>query len=144
MKRVKDKSLNEVDLIVRNEIDAVRSSLLREFTRLKLTATTEIKELLSEFNRFAYGLSLHTAFTEMLDWMLLPFKRHDAADEQRNALEKYQSHPKVEHLVKLVTLIGELSERFRDPFGELFMQAIFNGHNLKQPNEESKLNSTIF
>ncbi|MGY3215287.1 N-6 DNA methylase [Mucilaginibacter sp. HD30] len=90
---------------------------------------TEIKELLPEFNRFAYGQSLHTAFTDMLDWMLLPFKRYDTVDEQRNALETYQSHPKVEQLVKLITLIGDLSENFRDPLGELFMQAISNGHN---------------
>jgi len=90
---------------------------------------TEIKELLTEFNRFAYGQSLHTAFTDMLDWTLLPFKRYDAADEQRKALENYQSHPKVEQLVKLITLIGELSENFRDPLGELFMEAISNGHN---------------
>ena len=105
------------------------SSLLREFTRTKTTAMTEIKELLKEFERYAYGQSLHTALTEMLDWMLLPFKRYDVADEQREALEKYQSHPKVEQLVKLITLIGDLSENFRDPLGELFMQAISNGHN---------------
>ena len=90
---------------------------------------TEIKELLTAFERYAYGQSLHTAFTDMLDWMLLPFKRYDAAEEQRKALEKYQSHPKVEHLVKLITLIGDLSEGYRDPLGELFMQAISNGHN---------------
>ncbi|MFD0751279.1 N-6 DNA methylase [Mucilaginibacter calamicampi] len=90
---------------------------------------TYFKELLTAFERYAYGQSLHTAFTEMLEWMLLPFKRYDVADEQRKALEKYQSHPKVEHLVKLITLIGELSENFRDPLGELFMQAISNGHN---------------
>lgn len=90
---------------------------------------TGIKELLTQFNRFAYGQSLHSAFTDMLDWMLLPFKGYDAADEQREALENYQSHPKVEHLVKLITLVGELSENFRDPLGELYMQAISNGHN---------------
>lgn len=90
---------------------------------------TDTKELLTEFNRFAYGQSLHTAFTEMLDWMLLPFKRYDAADEQRIALATYQSHPNVQQLVKLITLIGDLSEGFRDPLGELFMQAISNGHN---------------
>lgn len=89
----------------------------------------DFKELLTEFNRYAYGQSLHTAFSDMLDWMLLPFKRYHAVDEQRKALDKYQSHPKVEHLVKLITLIGDLSEGYRDPLGELFMQAISNGHN---------------
>ena len=90
---------------------------------------TDIKQLLTEFNRFGYGQSLHTAFADILDWMLLPFKRYDTAAEQRGALEKYQSHPNAQHLVKLITLIGELSENFRDPLGELFMQAISNGHN---------------
>lgn len=90
---------------------------------------TDIKQLLTEFNRFGYGQSLHTAFADILDWMLLPFKRYDAADEQRKALEIYQSHPKVDQLVKLITLIGDLSENYCDPLGELFMQAISNGHN---------------
>lgn len=31
---------------------------------------TEIKELLKEFERFAYGQSLHTAFTDILDWIV--------------------------------------------------------------------------
>jgi hypothetical protein len=35
---------------------------------------TDFKQLLTAFERFAYGQSLHTAFTHMLDWTLLPFK----------------------------------------------------------------------
>jgi type I restriction-modification system DNA methylase subunit len=45
------------------------------------------------------------------------------------ALETYRSHPKVNQLVPLITLIGDLSEGFADPLGELFMQAISSGHN---------------
>jgi type I restriction enzyme M protein len=35
---------------------------------------TDIKQLLKEFERYAYGQSLQSAFTELLDWTLLPFK----------------------------------------------------------------------
>jgi hypothetical protein len=105
------------------------SSSVREFTRTKLTVMTEIKQLLTAFERYAYGQSLHTAFTQLLDWTLLPFKKHDSAEKQQHALETYRSHPKVNQLVSLITIIGDLSEGFSDPLGELFMIAISNGHN---------------
>jgi len=89
----------------------------------------QIKHLLTEFERFAYGQSLHAAYTQLLDWTLLPFKKHDSAEEQQIALETYRTHPKVSQLITLVTIIGDLSENFSDPLGELFMQAISNGHN---------------
>jgi len=90
---------------------------------------TDIKLLHKEFERFAHGQSLHTAFTELLDWTLLPFKRWDDAASQTRALEQYKTHPKVNQLVTLISIIGDLSEGFCDPLGELFMQAISNGHN---------------
>ncbi|WP_164849837.1 N-6 DNA methylase [Mucilaginibacter limnophilus] len=90
---------------------------------------TDIRQLLKEFERFAYGESLHTAFTDLLDWILLPFKRYEDKLEQQAALDTYRGHKKVNELARLVTLIGELSEGFRDPLGELYMQAISNGHN---------------
>src|ERR1700712_1531626 len=100
-----------------------------EFTRLKLTVMTDIKQLLKEFERFAYGQSLHSAFTELLDWALLPFKKFDTNEEQLLAFNTFREHPKVSQLTSLITLIGDLSEGFSDPIGELFMQAISNGHN---------------
>jgi type I restriction-modification system DNA methylase subunit len=96
---------------------------------IKLTAMTEFKQLLTAFERFAYGQSLHTAFVELLDWFLLPFRKWDDTASQNIALEKYRSHAKVNQMVTLVTLIGDLSADFNDPLGELFMQAISNGHN---------------
>ena len=89
----------------------------------------DIKQLLTAFERYAYGNSLNNAFTELLDWTLLPFKMYNTSDQQNQALETYKSHPKVEQLVNLVTIIGDLSEEFNDPIGELYMQAISNGHN---------------
>jgi hypothetical protein len=59
----------------------------------------QIKDLLTAFEKFAYGQSLHTAFTELLDWTLLPFKKYDSAELQSQALETYQNHPKVAELV---------------------------------------------
>lgn len=90
---------------------------------------TDLKLLLKEFERYAYGQSKHTAFTELLDWTLLPFKKFNSAEEQNRALEAYQTHPKVTQLVKLLELIGDTSEGFCDPLGELYQQAISNGHN---------------
>ncbi|WP_295772361.1 N-6 DNA methylase [uncultured Mucilaginibacter sp.] len=90
---------------------------------------TDFKQLVTAFERFAYGQSLHTAFTEMLDWTLLPFKRSEDKSEQQVALETYRNHKKVNELVNLVKLVGDLSENFSDPLGELYMQAISNGHN---------------
>jgi tRNA G37 N-methylase Trm5 len=90
---------------------------------------TNFKQLLTAFERFAYEQSLHTSFTEMLDWTLLPFKQHTTVEEQSAALKIYRTHSKVNQLVPLITLIGELSEGFADPLGELFMQAISSGHN---------------
>jgi type I restriction-modification system DNA methylase subunit len=90
---------------------------------------TDIKQLLKEFEHFAHGQHLHSAFTELLDWALLPFRKWDNAEEQNQAFETYRTHSKVTQLVTLITLIGDLSEGFSDPIGELFMQAISNGHN---------------
>lgn len=90
---------------------------------------TDIKPLLAAFERFAYGQSLHTAFTELLDWTLLPFKRYEDELQQQAALDTYRNHKKVNELVELVKIVGDLSEGFADPLGELYMQAISNGHN---------------
>jgi type I restriction enzyme M protein len=72
---------------------------------------------------------LHTAFTDLIDWTLLPFKKYESAELQAKALEIYQFHPEVSQLVTLINIIGDLSEGFADPLGELYMQAISNGHN---------------
>ena len=104
-------------------------SLFENSLDLKLTAMTDIKQLLKEFECFTYGQSLHTAFTELLDWTLLPFKKFDTSKEQLLAFETFRDHPKVGQLTTLITLIGDLSDGFADLIGELYMQAISNGHN---------------
>jgi hypothetical protein len=96
---------------------------------IKLTVMTDIKQLSKDFEHFAYGQSLHSAFTELLDWTLLPFKEWENAEQQNQAFETYKAHPKVTQLVHLITLIGDASEGFCDPLGELYQQAISSGHN---------------
>lgn len=57
---------------------------------------TDIKLLLKEFERYAYGRSKHTAFTELLNWTLLPFKKFETGEEQRQAVEptkRIRRHP---------------------------------------------------
>lgn len=53
----------------------------------------------------------------------------DTSKEQLLAFETFRDHPKVGQLTTLITLIGDLSDGFADPIGELYMQAISNGHN---------------
>jgi hypothetical protein len=74
---------------------------------------TEITKLVTAFERFAYGKSLHTAFTDLLDWTLLPFKRYADRSEQQKALDTYRNHPKVKELVELISIIGDLSHQDR-------------------------------
>jgi len=90
---------------------------------------TNINQLLKDFERFAYGQSLSSAFTELLDWTLLSFKWFESGDEQRAAFETFRMHKKVDQLTSLIAAIGDLSEHYCDPLGELFMQAISSGHN---------------
>jgi type I restriction enzyme M protein len=54
---------------------------------------------------------------------------HDNAEARQQALETYCAHAKVAQLVSIIGLLGNLSEGFSDPLGELFMMAISNGHN---------------
>lgn len=60
---------------------------------------------------------------------MLPFKKYESTALQTQALETYQNHPKVTQLVSLVSIIGDISEGFEDPLGELYMLAISNGHS---------------
>jgi len=90
---------------------------------------TSIENLQKTFEHFAHGQHSHTAFTELLDWTLLPFKQFSTAEEQQHAFEAFREHKKVDQLIPLIIQIGDLSEDFCDPLGEIYMRAISNGHN---------------
>ncbi|SHN26127.1 N-6 DNA methylase [Mucilaginibacter sp. OK098] len=84
-------------------------------------------KLFSLFDQFAYTQNHASAFSNMLDFFLMAFKRHDAQQDRLKALELLTTHPKREQLVALYAEIGELSEGFHDPLGQLFEQRISNG-----------------
>lgn len=84
-------------------------------------------KLFSLFDQFAYAQNHATAFSDMLDFFLVAFKRHNTRQDRLNALELLTAHPQRERLAALYAEIGELSEGFRDPLGALFEQRISRG-----------------
>lgn len=89
---------------------------------------TNMSKLLSAFEKYAYGKSAASAFTEFLETLLIPFKIYDTKEERELHLARVTSHLNKEVFVEMASLIGELSEGFRDPLGELYMQKISHGH----------------
>ncbi|MDB4921228.1 N-6 DNA methylase [Mucilaginibacter sp.] len=89
----------------------------------------DTKKLYSLFGQFAYTQNYALAFTEMLDFFLLPFQWHDTAEGSQHVIHRLQSHPKKEILVELYTEIGALSEEFGDPIGALYEAEISKGKN---------------
>jgi hypothetical protein len=72
----------------------------------RFAAMTEIIQQFKEFEHFAYGQFLHTSFTELLDWTLLPLKGMIARPSNKQ-LNTYRNHRKVNKHIELVKLIGD-------------------------------------
>lgn len=89
---------------------------------------TDVNKLLTQFDKYAYGKSAETAFTNLLDAILIPFKMYDTPQEHEAMIATITGLPQRETLASMAKLIGELSEGFRDPFGELYMQKVSKGH----------------
>jgi len=89
---------------------------------------TDISTLLSLFDKFAYSKSSSIAFAELLDMILIPFKVYDTKEEAEAHLARVTTHPHKGVFVSMATLIGELSEGFRDPLGELYMHKVSNNY----------------
>jgi type I restriction-modification system DNA methylase subunit len=87
------------------------------------------KKLFSLFDQFAHTQNHGTAFSDILDFFLLSFKLYYTQEDRRESLERITTHPKKEQLAALFSEIGELSEGFRDPIGELYEQRISKGRN---------------
>jgi len=90
---------------------------------------TDIKKLCSLFDRYAHDKNRAIAFTEMLDSFLLPFKFCATKQEQEVHLAQLTSQPKQEELFSFLEELGECSQHFCDPLGEIFMQEVSKGHN---------------
>ncbi|WP_121812082.1 HsdM family class I SAM-dependent methyltransferase [Mucilaginibacter kameinonensis] len=88
-----------------------------------------INKLLILFEQFAYTQNEAAALNDFLDYFLLAFRYHETAEEQKPALETLINHPKRELLSKMLIEVGELSENFNDPLGELCETLISKGRN---------------
>lgn len=89
----------------------------------------QINKLAKLFKDYA-GIQDHSiAFSELLDYMLIAFKKYDHEAEQDKALELLSGHKKKDLLVSVITEIGALSEGFGDPLGALYEQCISRGQH---------------
>ncbi|GAA4318419.1 N-6 DNA methylase [Compostibacter hankyongensis] len=89
----------------------------------------QLKKLSAIINQIAVSTSKQTAFSELLDYALLPFEYFETAEELRAAHEKLQSYKHRQQLSTFLTELAELNpEGFGDPLGEFYMQEISHGH----------------
>lgn len=89
---------------------------------------TDITKLLTLFDKWAYGKQPATAFNELVDTIIIPFKVCGTPEEAEAQLAIVTGHPRKDTLASIANCIGELSEGFRDPLGELYMQKVSHGH----------------
>jgi type I restriction-modification system DNA methylase subunit len=85
----------------------------------------QLNNLISLFTKYADTQDYSTAFSQLLDYMLTPFKWHE--HDRRQALASLLAHKKRELLLPIITEIGQLSEGFADPLGSLYEQLISKG-----------------
>jgi type I restriction-modification system DNA methylase subunit len=90
---------------------------------------TDISKLRSLFGSYANAKNYASAFSDMLDLFMLPFKIVDTAEERQVRLRAITDHPQKDEVVSLLTELGECAEGFHDPLGELYMQELYKGHN---------------
>lgn len=89
----------------------------------------DTNKLLKLFEQYASAQNYAIAFSELLDYFLIPFKWHENQELREQALKQLTTHPKKDILVSLLTEIGELSEGFKDPLGALFELRISKGQS---------------
>lgn len=105
----------------------VCDTISKSFT--KNLSMKDISKLIKLFEQYSYGQNYSTAFSDLLEYFLIAFKFYETEEEQASALNQLTSYKKKETLITLLTEIGELSEGFEDPLGELYQQVISKGHH---------------
>jgi len=103
--------------------------LAEKFFQLNKLSMTDIAKLRSLFASYAYAKNYATAFSDMLDSFLIPFRIFDTASEREAKLAEVAADPKKETLFAFLDELGERSEGFRDTLGELYVQEVSKGHN---------------
>lgn len=89
----------------------------------------DINKLIKLFEHYAHGQNYSTAFSDLLDHVLITFKFHETEEEQITALQQLARYKKKDEHIALLTEIGEVSEGFEDPLGELYQRLISKGQH---------------
>lgn len=93
---------------------------------IRMQNTTKLFNL---FKQFAYGQNYAIAFTEALDYFLIPFKIYENQEQREGGFSTLTTHPKKDLLAPFFMEIGELSEGFHDPLGTLYELLVSKGQH---------------
>jgi type I restriction-modification system DNA methylase subunit len=80
------------------------------------------------FTRISYSTSPSSAFSDLLDFFLAPYRFHETGEELQQVLTRLQAHERKDLYLEFLQELGNLSEGFRDPLGEFYMMEISHGH----------------
>ena len=89
----------------------------------------DLSTLIRLFEQYAYGQSYSDTFNSVLDYLLVIMKYFETDEQQSHALAIVEGIRNKDVLSSIFTEIGELSEGFEDPLGELYQQRISKGRN---------------
>lgn len=87
-----------------------------------------LTKLKSIFSKLTYTCSKEKAFTEILDFLLVPFQYFDTNEELTSHHQFLTTHKHKSLITEFFVELGELNEGFKDPLGEFFMSEISHGH----------------
>jgi type I restriction-modification system DNA methylase subunit len=87
----------------------------------------DFKKLKNIFDKISYAQSEFNAFSEILDFMLMPMRFHKTNEELIAAHQLMLSNPKKELITQFMIELGELNNGFADPLGEFYMMYISYG-----------------
>jgi type I restriction-modification system DNA methylase subunit len=88
-----------------------------------------LNKMASVFEQLSRKGSAHSAFNDLLDFTLIPYRYYPTGEELKAAHEKLVSWPDKELITSFLTAMADLQpEGFRDPIGEFYMQHISHGH----------------
>ncbi|HVX27537.1 MAG TPA: N-6 DNA methylase [Parafilimonas sp.] len=87
----------------------------------------DMQKMLSLFDHYARHQDNFIALEKLLDTFLFSFRIHDTPEEREKAFHIINGFKEKEAIAGLLEEIGNLSEGFNDPLGELYMQRISRG-----------------
>lgn len=97
----------------------------------------DLSKLKRIVDRVAGSVPLITAFTEILDYALLPFRYFETREERNEAYGKLNSYRYLAELTAFLSEVANLNPGFCDPVGEFHEQEISRGRLSKYFTGES-------